>query len=95
MVWSFAEVPVSQEAQGREEVKRKYPNVIQCLVCRKVLVSNYQHDYNGCGCSNETHIDGGYDYLRIVAKDIEKVAVLKLIKAKSRWCLKKRKGGKR
>ncbi len=61
---------------------RKYPNVIQCLMCNKVLVSNYRHDFNGCGCDNNTFIDGGYDYLRYSAANLKLVDVLRLSRAK-------------
>lgn len=63
---------------------RKYPNVIQCLACKKVLVSNYRHDFNSCGCPNDTFIDGGYDYLRCGGKDLKLIKVLKLVAVKSR-----------
>lgn len=60
---------------------KKYPNVVKCLSCGIVLVSNYRHDYKLCGCNNETMIDGGYDYLRYGGKDMKMVQVLKLVKA--------------
>lgn len=63
-------------------MKRKYPGVIQCLHCFKVLVSNHRHDFNGCGCFNDTFIDGGYDYLRCGGKDLTKIRVLKLSKVR-------------
>ncbi len=59
---------------------RQYPNVIKCLGCGIVLVSNYRNDFKQCGCKNETFIDGGYDYLRCGGKDMKKIQVLKLRK---------------
>lgn len=64
--------------------RKKYPNVIQCLHCFKILVSNYRHDFNECGCFNQTFIDGGYDYLRCGGKDMNKIQVLKLSKARKK-----------
>lgn len=57
---------------------RKYPNVVQCLKCKIVLVSNRQHDFNSCKCENETFVDGGYDYLRCGGKQLKFVKPLKL-----------------
>lgn len=58
----------------------RYPNVIQCLKCRYVLVSNHRHDFNKCPCENETFIDGGYDYLRFGGVDQSKILFLSLRK---------------
>ena len=58
----------------------KYPNILQCLQCKKILVSFDRHDYKTCGCPNDTMIDGGYDYLRYGGKDMSKIQILKIIK---------------
>lgn len=63
---------------------RKYPNILQCLQCKIVLVSNYRWDLNQCQCSNRTFIDGGYDYLRCGGKDLKKIQVLRLSKGKTK-----------
>lgn len=39
-------------------------NSIQCLGCNKILISTNRHDYQTCGCSNQTFIDGGLFYNR-------------------------------
>lgn len=62
---------------------KKYPNIIQCLECGWVLVSNYRHDYNGCECPNGTVIDGGYAYLRYGGKDMSKIKVLRVCGVKN------------
>lgn len=62
--------------------EKKYPNVIQCLRCRTVLVSNYRHDFQQCPCKNNAFIDGGYDYLRYGAADMKQIQILKLSKKK-------------
>lgn len=57
----------------------KYPNAIQCLECKTILVSFYRHDFKTCKCPNETMIDGGHDYLRYGGKDMSKIQVLKFV----------------
>lgn len=63
---------------------KKYPNIIQCLQCKWVLVSNYIHDYKTCGCPNQTMIDGGYDYLRYGGKDLSKIKILRVCGVKNK-----------
>lgn len=63
-------------------MKRKYPNVVQCLACHKVLISNHRHDFNSCECPNKTFIDGGHDYLRYGGVDMKNIQILKLIKVR-------------
>ncbi len=62
----------------------KYPGVLQCLQCKRILVSFNRHDYKLCGCSNDTMIDGGHDYLRCGGKDLSKIKLLKIIKMPNR-----------
>lgn len=61
-----------------------YPNVVQCLECKMILVSFHRHDYKTCRCPNKTMIDGGADYLRAGGVDLEKVQILKIIKPRTR-----------
>lgn len=35
-----------------------------CLFCGKILESKHRHDWVGCGCPNQSFIDGGNDYIR-------------------------------
>lgn len=58
---------------------RKYPNAVQCLQCKMVLVSFDRHDYKTCHCPNRTMVDGGHDYLRCGGNDLSKVRVLKFV----------------
>lgn len=37
---------------------------VKCVVCNVRLFSFHRHDYKLCGCSNETMVDGGREYLR-------------------------------
>lgn len=54
---------------------------IKCLVCNTILESKYRHDFQTCGCENETFVDGGQDYLRCGGKDLTKIQqILETIK---------------
>ena len=46
-------------------------NAVKCLVCNSVLESRHRHDYVQCSCPNEVATDGGLDYQRISAKDLD------------------------
>ena len=56
-----------------EVVKVLTRNAIKCLVCNTVLESKHRHHYNQCQCSNEAAVDGGLDYQRTLAKDLDLV----------------------
>lgn len=55
---------------------------IKCLNCNKILESKYTHDLVSCGCSNETFVDGGNDYLRIGGVDLDLIEILEDVKKK-------------
>ena len=48
-------------------------NAVKCLVCNTVLESKHRHHYNQCQCRNECAVDGGLDYQRTLAKDLDLV----------------------
>ena len=48
-------------------------NAIKCLECGETIVSYSRHDYNTCGCPNGAMVDGGNDYERYGAIDMEKI----------------------
>lgn len=48
-------------------------NSVKCLECGEVLVSRSRHDFVSCKCSNNTSCDGGLEYQRILAVDLDKV----------------------
>lgn len=60
----------------------KYPGIIKCLRCEKILVSFDRHDFKKCGCPNNTMIDGGYDYLKCGGVDIGMIKVLRITTAR-------------
>jgi len=49
---------------------------IKCLSCGKILESKYRHDLVGCGCPNDTFVDGGNDYSRMGGIDLELIEIL-------------------
>ena len=48
-------------------------NSVKCLECNKVLVSRHVHDYVQCGCPNDAMVDGGNEYGRYGAMDMDKI----------------------
>ena len=48
-------------------------NAIKCLMCNTILESKHRHDYVKCHCPNETACDGGLEYQRTLAIDLDKV----------------------
>ena len=48
-------------------------NSVTCLECGKTLVSYHRHDYKTCGCANDAMVDGGTEYGRYGAKDLDKI----------------------
>ena len=53
-------------------------NAVRCLECDELLVSYSRHDYKTCQCPNSAMVDGGTDYARYGAMDmnmIEKIDV--------------------
>lgn len=47
-------------------------NGILCKKCNRILISRNRHDFNRCDKCKSTFIDGGFDYVRVGAKDFEK-----------------------
>ena len=45
-------------------------NAIKCLVCNTILESKHRHDFVMCPCPNETACDGGLEYQRTLAVDL-------------------------
>jgi hypothetical protein len=48
-------------------------NSIKCLECNEVLVSRHRHDYVTCDCPNNAMVDGGNEYERYGAMDMDKI----------------------
>lgn len=48
-------------------------NAVRCDVCEVTINSTYVHDYKTCGCENKAMVDGGLDYARYGAVDINKI----------------------
>lgn len=47
-------------------------NKCQCLICGDIIESTYRHHFVECSCGN-CYTDGGTDYIRRGAKDLNKV----------------------
>lgn len=45
---------------------------ITCPNCKSEIYSRSRHDFHYCNCG-ETAVDGGFDYLRYLAKNIQDV----------------------
>lgn len=55
----------------------------QCKLCNDIIESKHQHDFVECKCG-EIFLDGGDEYLRFGAKDINNVIFTKFILEESR-----------
>lgn len=40
---------------------------VQCTLCNEIIESKHRHDFQQCSCE-ETAIDGGDEYLRVLFK---------------------------
>lgn len=61
------------ELDKNEVIKVLTRNAVKCLVCNTILESKHRHNYVQCRCSNESAVDGGLVYQRILAKDLDLV----------------------
>ena len=57
-------------------VKVLTKNAIKCLVCNTILESKHRHDFVKCHCPNETACDGGLEYQRTFAMDLDLIEIL-------------------
>jgi hypothetical protein len=48
-------------------------NAVTCWDCKETLVSYHRHDYKTCSCHNEAMVDGGLDYERYGAKNLDNI----------------------
>lgn len=48
-------------------------NAVLCLDCGTRIISRHVHDYKTCGCPNEAMVDGGLEYERYGAKDMNRI----------------------
>jgi hypothetical protein len=51
---------------------------VLCLDCGWTRISWSQHDYRTCPCPNQVMVDGGRDYLRYGAKDMNRIQLIKI-----------------
>ena len=45
-------------------------NSVKCLLCNTILESKHRHDFVMCPCPNHTACDGGLEYQRTLAVDL-------------------------
>ena len=51
-------------------------NAVRCIACGSVLESTHRHDFVNCHCPNETACDGGLEYQRTLAVDLDLIEIL-------------------
>lgn len=49
---------------------------IRCKKCLEVLESRYRHDFKMCKCINQAFVDGGDDYCRCGAVDMNEIEII-------------------
>lgn len=54
-------------------MKQLVYNSVTCQECNETIVSYHRHDYKICSCPNEAMVDGGTDYERYGAKNMDKI----------------------
>ena len=59
----------NEDTVNEETVTVLIRNAVRCLSCNTELESKYRHDFQCCGCENQSFVDGGYDYSRVGGKD--------------------------
>ena len=59
----------NKDTVNEETVTVLIRNAVRCLSCNVELESKHRHDFQCCGCENQTFVDGGYDYSRVGGKD--------------------------
>jgi len=57
-------------------INTKSNNIIRCLQCGAILISESVHDFVQCECLNETFTDGGSDYQRVGGMDFKQIGML-------------------
>ena len=53
--------------------KQLIKNSVKCLECGEILESKHRHQFSMCHCPNETACDGGLEYQRTLAVDLDKI----------------------
>ena len=61
------------ELKEKGLVKVLVRNAVRCIACDSILESKTRHDYVKCHCPNETACDGGLEYQRTLAVDLDKI----------------------
>ena len=59
----------NEDTVNEETVTVLIRNAVRCLSCNTELESKHRHDFQCCGCENQTSVDGGRVYSRVSGKD--------------------------
>lgn len=51
---------------------------VLCLTCGWIRASWHRHDYRTCPCPNNAMIDGGFDYIRYGAMNMNLIQIVEL-----------------
>ena len=51
-------------------------NSVKCLLCNTILESKHRYDFVMCPCPNHTACDGGLEYQRTLAVDLDLIEIL-------------------
>ena len=57
----------------KNDMRQIVYNSVKCLECNEVIVSRHRHDYVTCECPNKAMADGGNEYGRYGAMDMDKI----------------------
>lgn len=61
---------------------------VKCLECNDEIYSEYRHDYRTCRCG-KAFIDGGSDYLRYGAENLDRIKAVEREIENGDWLFKK------
>jgi len=64
-----------------EQTERVIKNMAQCKLCKDIIESKHVHDFNTCKCGGIS-VDGGKEYLRRVAFNLENIIELSVTEGK-------------
>ena len=84
LLWKYLDYVTEKEqwmvsGMELEEIqKHAIVEALLCTSCNQVLFSLNRHHFHSCGCKNDMFVDGGKDYLRAGAKDLNKTEAVRI-----------------
>ena len=65
---------LKEKGSSKEQLRKVLThNSVKCLECGEILESKKRHHMSMCSCPNQTACDGGLEYQRTLAVDLDKV----------------------